>query len=94
MEIQHVTWNVGDRVEVSDSWRKLQELSRAGWEVKSSHSFLLKGISYVTVILQRTLDGSPVLPRSLNVTGNTGTGNTQYTYRSPYPEPELARKAT
>jgi hypothetical protein len=54
-EIKNVTWDAGSPVAASNGWTKLQELSALGWEVKSSHGYLLEGRSHVTVILQRPL---------------------------------------
>jgi hypothetical protein len=64
-EVKNVTWDAGSPVATSNGWTKLQELSRLGWEVKSSHGYLLEGRSHVTVILQRPL------PTTTTKTGNT-----------------------
>jgi hypothetical protein len=52
-EAKNVTWNVGMRNERRIAWEQIQELSREGWEIKSSHAFLAEGDAFVTVLLQK-----------------------------------------
>ena len=83
MDIKNVTWDCGDRVELSDGWRELERLSAEGWEVKSSHSFLLRNRSYVTVILQR----SSWRPKVQPVHHTSSASSSQVHYQAPAMHP-------